>query len=129
MVRQGETSADDVWFYTHWAGSNIKEIAQRALARRQRWGDASYLARIVFCEMIADSDDLKGETGYAISTSIGDNEHPIVVIDCEKRVVHLIGEEMINDGRLTNRITAKEVTQTWTFEEFIAAKFEEVGHV
>lgn len=85
IVDQGQR----VYLYTHWHGSEIKAITKQALARKQRWGDAPYLARIVFQTMLAGDD---GETGFGISTCIGDNEYPVVVIDCDAQAVHLEGE-------------------------------------
>lgn len=81
-----------VYFYTHWRGSEITEIARKALAREQRWKDAAYLGRIVFCSMLAQEDDfgnphdvlphdvLEGEIGFGISASLGDNDYPVLVI-------------------------------------------------
>lgn len=49
------------------------------LRREQRWDDASYLARMIFCAVI--DGDVNGETGYGISTmEAGDAEfHPTIV--------------------------------------------------
>ena len=75
-----------IYLYTHWRGSDIVNIAKRALGRHQRWSDPAYLTRIIFCEMI--DGDVKGETGYGISTELGDNSHPILVVDCDKQEVY-----------------------------------------
>jgi hypothetical protein len=55
-----------VCLYTHWRGSELRAILKSALRRRQRWDDAPYLARIIFCEMI--KGDEAAETGFGIST-------------------------------------------------------------
>lgn len=55
-----------IYFYTHWSGSQLKSIVKAALIRgKERWGDESYLARIVFSEMI--KDDVMDVTGYGIA--------------------------------------------------------------
>lgn len=94
---------NNIYFYTHWSGSDLFEILQSALKRGEpRWDDASYLARIVFCEMI--KEDVDGLTGYGISSSICDNEHPIFTVNSTKQIV---GIEGVSDV-------------CWSFEEFIA---------
>ena len=71
-----------VVLYTHWSGYRIKETAAKALDSkpgRGRWTDNAYLARIIFDVL---TEGVHGtETGYGISTSLCDNEYPIVVID------------------------------------------------
>lgn len=79
QVREGP-SDNGVFFYAHWAGSDLPEIVKAALKRgRGRWGDTPYLARIIFSELIKDS--IEGETGYGISTSECDPEHPLIIVD------------------------------------------------
>jgi hypothetical protein len=80
-----------VWFYTHWAGSELAETLQAALKRGEsHWDDPAYLARIIFCEMVRD--DIDGLTGYGISTSEQDNEHPYIHVDTTTQTVQ-IGEK------------------------------------
>lgn len=96
-----------VFFYTHWHGSEILETAHATLARKERWTDAPYLARMVFCELV--SSDPKGETGYGISSGVIDNEHPVLVIDSGQQRVWLEDDKgNTMDG-----------TKSFTFEEFI----------
>lgn len=57
---------EQVCFYTHCGGSVLPEVLRAALIRgKDRWDDPSYLARIIFSEMI--QDDILGETGFGIS--------------------------------------------------------------
>jgi len=98
MGDRGNIVVDGIWFYTHWAGSDIKKILQTALKRKQRWSDSPYLARIIFSEMI--KDDVDSETGYGLSLDMCDNENPILYVDVEKK-------------------TVKENNTVWTFEQFI----------
>lgn len=80
VIRDGNGA--DVWLYTHWAGSELPGIVRAALKRgEERWTDAPYLARIVFCEMIRR--DVDGLTGYGISADMCDNEHDIMVLDVD----------------------------------------------
>lgn len=80
-----------VYLYTHWNGSELADTVKRALAKRQRWTDAEYLTRIIFCEMVKGAE--AGKTGFGISTSEHfDNEHPLIVLNCAKQKVYINGE-------------------------------------
>lgn len=69
MTQQGETA--DLYFYTHYSGSNLGAILKSALVRgRSRWEDEMYLARIIFCEMV--KGDEQGLTGAGIGVAQGD---------------------------------------------------------
>lgn len=82
----------DVWLYTHWGGSELHNDLHAALSRgRDRWSDPSYLARIVFCQML--HGDLTDTTGLGISTRKGDNEHEIVVADTDDQQVLVYSSE------------------------------------
>lgn len=91
----------DVHLYTHWAGSSLAKVVRRALARQQRWDDESYLARIIFCEMV--KKDIKGETGFGISHQVGDGDDRIITLDS-------------STGQISNNTGGKAMT----FTEFIA---------
>lgn len=98
VVRSSQNNTDDVWFYTHWSGSEIGEVVQRALAKKWRWGDTSYLARIIFDEL---TDGNHGdESGFGISTQIQDNSHPILVVDDDKQRVFTVPANMLVSGRI-----------------------------
>jgi hypothetical protein len=61
----------EIYLYTHWGGSELKQTLKDALLRgRDRWDDPSYLARIIFSEMIKDNID--GNTGFGIAPYYGD---------------------------------------------------------
>jgi hypothetical protein len=96
-----------IYFYSHWTGSALPLILQKALERgRGRWGDESYLNRIIFSEMI--QDDVMAETGYGISTSLGDGGHAIVYVDHDEMTV------TIDD-------------KSWSFEEYLKADLESLA--
>lgn len=88
VVRDEEGS---VWFYTHWRGSDILDVAFKALSLKERWEDTPYLARIVFDTLTEGSTG--GSTGFGISLSKGDNEHEVVVIDTAAKKVYVMPED------------------------------------
>lgn len=68
-----------VYLYSHWDGERVLKSAVKGL-KSGRVTDAQYLPRIIFQDMLGSDD---GETGYGISSVIGDNQYPILVIDAE----------------------------------------------
>lgn len=106
-----DTLWNGIYMYSHWGGSFLPSQVQHALARgRGRWGDSQYLARIVFGELVAD--DVLGETGFGLSTVIGDNGHPIIrVNDVDQTVSFCI------PGTEADRATEPMVS--WSFAEFV----------
>lgn len=103
MQADGDSFTSDIYFYTHWSGSNVKQTVQRALGRKQRWSDGSYLARIIFCELVKGNEG--EETGFGISSVECDNEHPIVYVNVKEQTVTVDG-------------------QKFTFHQFVAHKFD-----
>jgi len=102
-----------VYLYTHWDGYNLPITVQKALKRQARWDDAPYLARMIFGEMVGNDT---GETGYGIDSRIGDNEHKLVVVDCENQRICFarVGWDEQN-GRCV-----KEQSLSWVpFSEYI----------
>jgi hypothetical protein len=102
-----------VYLYTHWSGCQLNRDVAYALdseAGRGRWNDEEYLTRIIFDVM--KGDDTTGETGFGIGTTVaGDNEHPLVIVNCAKGTVTLEDRGgFVGDDALTG---------SWTFEEFI----------
>ncbi|MBA7623560.1 hypothetical protein ES703_30957 [subsurface metagenome] len=93
---------EKVYLYTHWNATELAETVRRALARRQRWSDSEYLARIIFCEMVGD--DVKGETGFGIGTGRHGDIWREVSVDCEKQIV---------------TIKDRDESKEYTFEKFI----------
>lgn len=94
-IRQ-RLSKEYIYLYTHWEGSELPETLQTALASpegRGRWTDEAYLARIIFDHMTGLAG---GETGFGISTSPPDNEHPFLVVDCARQVVEIHSSSGIN---------------------------------
>lgn len=74
VVRDGN---DVVYLYGHWSRESMPRTVLKALRRWQRWGDAPYLARILFCELIGT--DVTGETGFGISSKLIDGDETVIV--------------------------------------------------
>lgn len=102
-VKDGET--DGVYLYTHWGGDTLPLEVKKALAKRWRWDDPQYLARIIFDVM---SGGRHGEeTGLGITSRVHDNEHLIVQVDCDQRTVVFLPEGL------------GMPLHTWSFDEFV----------
>lgn len=97
-----------VYFYTHWAGTELPKDLRDALARRDRWDDYQYLSRIVFCQMIAH--DVSGSTGYGISPYCGDGSDRVLIVDVDNRTV-----------AFSNKL--------WSFDEYANMSDEETSKV
>lgn len=81
-----EEKYSNIYLYSHWGGETIKELLARALKRgKERWDDHSYLARIIFSEMV--KEDIEGKTGFGISPYPPDNEYPLLHVDMENQNV------------------------------------------
>jgi hypothetical protein len=102
-----------VWFYTHWSGSDLPGIVKTALAKKWRWDVDSYLARIIFCELVKDNE--MEETGFGISLRQQDNEHPYLVVDIKNKKVFF---EMPPGDEKYFRLK-DEAKKGWSFEEYI----------
>lgn len=92
-----------IYFYTHWKGFAVTDALTDALAKRERWDDDAYLARIIF-DALTDGD--RGTTGFGISTDISDNSYPIPHVDCSTQTVMYDGVkytfEEVASGKLRN---------------------------
>lgn len=101
VVMQSEDPKDAVWLYTHWNGSNIASDLAKALNKfgKARWDDAPYLTRIIFCQMLPEKYHNE-ETSWGIGTRMGDNEHTILVVNTDKKTIHKVEENALEDRRL-----------------------------
>lgn len=88
-VQDGDDNG--VYLYTHWGGSELPEVLRDALRRgRDRWDDAQYLARIIFCEMV--QDNVMDLAGYGITSRVWDGDGGIIEVDPEEQVVAFKGK-------------------------------------
>ena len=97
------------YLYCHWEGTDAFIKVRNALARRARWTDSAYLARIVFCALVKGREH--EETGFGISPSPTNSDHELCVIDVPNQRVsfHDYGD---NNG--LNR-----PNRSYSFEQFV----------
>lgn len=74
-----------IYLYSHSSGFDMWKVLQDALAKKWRWNDEAYFARILFDELTKNSHGK--ETGFGIASYICDNEYPILAIDCHAQKV------------------------------------------
>jgi len=117
MGDRGNIVIDGVWLYTHLGGFHIKIDLQKALQRHLRWDDSAYLTRIIFDQM--KGNDF-GETGFGISTKMCDNEHNILRVDCDNQTIDELKYDYTD-----KELDDMNVVNSWSFEEFVRAKFNE----
>lgn len=73
-----------IYLYTHWHGTDLPIIVADTLNSEQgrsRWDDPSYLARIIFTNMVKSEKHDDGETGFGIAPYRMDYNHPDIIID------------------------------------------------
>lgn len=110
QIIPSDTTEYSVYLYTHWRGQELAQTVHRALARKQRWTDDSYLTRIIFCEMLRDgyNDPIEAfdtPESYGISAYPTESEYPDLVVDCAKQQVRVANfkksfEEFVKDPQL-----------------------------
>ena len=98
-----EHNGNRIWLYGHWMGSDSINVTRDVLAKRDRWSDSPYLARMLFSEMTKGAIDLT--TGYGISTTMCDNEYPIIVLDVETQTAWLEDTDWNELNRTINKLT------------------------
>lgn len=113
--------ANRIYLYTHWRGSRLPAIVRESLTRGQdRWTDGTYIARILFCDLIKNQE--RETTGFGISTEICDNEHPILVVDCDTQEVYTEDEDSNEISALPRSSFKSWVTATdTTFKSWASA--------
>lgn len=104
----------EAYLYTHWGGSDMKQILAEALEKsRSRWDDGSYLARVIFQTLIGKDD---GVTGFGLSTEPGDNEHPFLVVDVD---ANQVWEEPDMRDSFAIKLRPDSIKTPVTFQAFI----------
>lgn len=102
-VKVVETGGGELYFYTHWTGYNLQTTLAKALDRgRDRWDDESYLSRIIFSEMIKDTD-LDENVGYGISTYKTDSNYDDLVVDTARQLVEDRDGEILSFENFINK--------------------------
>jgi len=86
VIRVLDRDGSGVELYTHWTGSTMHLALQRALAKEWRWNDASYLTRIIFCELVKGYEE--EEAGFGISAlNKSDDSGAVIVVDVPNQTV------------------------------------------
>lgn len=112
-VHHGKSAG--VYLYTHHDGTELPETVRQGLARKARWDDEQYLARILFDEMTGRRG---GETGYGISAVVGDGDDRIVDVDTRAQTVTLTRYGATTDPIPFSRyITVEDLTWEPTDEQ------------
>jgi hypothetical protein len=76
---------EKVYLYTHWGASELIKDVEKAIAKRVRWDDEEYLARIIFDEMIGKN---KGEeTGFGIGGKKHGDIWRLITVDCDNETI------------------------------------------
>ncbi len=106
-VRDQGDESKGTYLYTHGAGEGLLGVVHSVIKCGLRWGDAQYLSRMIFERMMSGA--ISSETGFGISATMGDNGHPLIVVDCTSMTIGLAceGEE-------------PETFVQWKMEEFNA---------
>lgn len=89
-----------IYIYTHWGADGMELGLAYALEHgRDRWGDESYLARIITSAIFRDEID--GLTGYGIAPYECDPEYPTLEVDLNENTVNGVSfGDFIADPRM-----------------------------
>ena len=100
--------------YTHWGGHDLgPNLAVALAAAENRWDDDGYASRIIV-SLIVGADWAK-ETGHGLYCgSLGDNQHPILVLCFPSMRVLRYGQGYVNPEAAGNAT----MTGQWSFAEF-----------
>lgn len=80
-----------IYLFSQTKGQDLPKILQNALIRaKDRWGDTPTLTRVIFGELV--QKDVLGKTGYALSTTLIDNENFILVVDDRANKIGIFNE-------------------------------------
>lgn len=76
-----------IYLYTHWGADGLEQTLAQSIERgKGRWGDSSYLARVIASDMFKDAgDDI---TGYGLAPYVMDDEYPTLHVDLGKLTVN-----------------------------------------
>jgi len=75
----------DVYLYRHFDAKNILNDVYVGLSFKNRWDDGDYIARMIFEQMISDSNDKV--YGFGICTHQHSDIDLLVIVDCNKQEV------------------------------------------
>lgn len=75
-----------VYLYTHDGAASLVNDVHGALSQRQRWDDADYLSKMVFCRMVP-MECWKTETGFGIGTQLYADINLLVTLNTVKQTI------------------------------------------
>lgn len=94
-----------LYLYTHWHGSELPIRLRHALEHGiSRWGNESYLARILISRIVTDHEDT---TGHGIAPYPMESEYPKLIADLDRQTVTINGH-------------------AYTFRQYIAANERDI---
>ena len=73
-----------VYLYTHDLAHDLMHIINDVLSKRERWDDADYLSRMLFCRMVP-CEQWNKTTGFGIGTQMYADIRFLVVLDTVKK--------------------------------------------
>ncbi len=115
-----------VYLYTHWNGTELPATLQKALARKQRWNNPAYLARIIFDTM---TDGEHGsETGHGIATRPCDGQDRILQVDTDLQIVTRGHIREPGSALVEGAVWVASGTW-WTFDAFLTLTPAELDRV
>lgn len=116
-----ENRTQQVWLYSHWGGYELPGRLQAGLiAGKSRWNDPSYLNKIIIGHAVP-VDNWSAPTGYGISCSIQDNEHPVLVVDIPAQQVFVMSEAKLDKSTFQVPKGYKPAAdEVWTFDQYCA---------
>jgi hypothetical protein len=121
-----EGDRHNIWLYGHWSGDRIISDVRRALAKRWRWRDSEYLTRIIFDEMVGDSQG--GELSYGIGNSQHGDVYRIVEVDCGKQKVRLVKGDSESHMKWAEEygysFTIRQVLWEGSFDDFVDSQVD-----
>lgn len=80
-------NGQSVFLYTHCGATQLVKDVRDALAKKERWNDAEYLARIIFDQMKHGDE---GTTGFGIGVSEHGDIWRLVIVDVDNNIVEVI---------------------------------------
>jgi hypothetical protein len=110
-----------IFLYGHWMGADAINVVSQVLSRHERWGDESYLTRMLFSKMV--EGNLDGDTGYGISTYQVDNDgYPLIIIKPASQTI------MLERDRSFERRANEALTPEIGFDDFLSAVPEHANY-
>lgn len=95
-----------VYLYTHATADHLVADVYAALAMRQRWDDADYLAKMVFCRM-TPLECWQSDGGFGIGTQLYADTNLLITLDTTDETITI------------QSALAKQDRYCATFEEFV----------